>query len=199
MFEGIFNGVLEGVMLAGELSTDRMRTIPNDEDLIPRKIGESLIPIARVSTYFHKATGNVSAKAVRVEIGYGAIAFQLRQTVYDESNPKDKMTLTQVHALYRMSLGNYVVMNWGLGTFELSGNEKHKTLSITFPIHVQVNSNWGWEVKPNYANFNGSTVWDVEAGLLFTKKHFSVDLGYRRLSSPEQIIHGPYVGASLFY
>jgi len=199
----IILGVLEGVWsiskLAGAMSMERMKPFPNDEKVIYRDFGESLLPIVRVDAYLHQASGNVSAKAIRVELGYGVFAFQFRRTVYEESNPKDKMTLTQLHGLYRMSFGNHVVMNWGLGTFELSGNETHKTLSMTFPVHVKVNSNWGWEVKPNYANFNGSTVWDVEGGILFTKKHLALNLGYRRLSSPEQIIHGPYVGASFFY
>jgi len=199
LLSGIFEGIWEVSKLAGAMSMERMKPFPIDKKVSPRDLGDSLLPIARIDAYLHEATGNVSAKAIRAELGYGALAFQLRQTKYKESNPTDELTLTQLHVLYRMSFGNHVVMNLGLGTFELSGNEKHKTLSMTFPVHVKVNSNWGWEIKPNYADFNGSTVWDVEGGLLFTKNHLALNLGYRRLSSPEQIIHGPYVGASFFY
>jgi len=199
IFEGTFRFVLYVAAEGGRLSTDRMQPYPRREGVIPRNKGDILLPLFRFDTHIQSASKGVIGKDLRAEFGNGPFAFQIRRSLYQESNPSDEMTLTQWHALYRMSLGNSINLNLGLGHSQLKGNAENSAVSFTFPLYVQASKRFSWEIKPSLSNFNGSGVWDFDMAGLLTEKNYSLMLGIRRLSSLAQSISGPYLGFSFHY
>ncbi|MDQ7015800.1 MAG: hypothetical protein Q9N68_05415 [Gammaproteobacteria bacterium] len=164
-------------------------------ELAPRFTGEALIPFLRLDISHQASTARVGSDDYRLEAGYGALALVYGQSHYQERQPTDALKLTRIYALYRMSFGEYVEVDWGMGSLTLEGNQTHDYFYVTSPILIHPSRIFGFEFRPSWAE--NLTEYDVS--LLLKAKHLGAKLGYRTLSSNGEKLEGPYIGLMLNY
>jgi hypothetical protein len=194
-FYAVFDFALVG---GGETSWQRVKWTQEEDfvSLKPRQPGEALIPFFRFDSEYQNATGDVYAYDFRVEGGYGPIGLQVRDTHYEEKDPPDKLDYLQIYGLYRMSLGNYVEIDFGLGASTLKGEEHNSGGSFTMPILVHPNRFIGIELRPAWTYINGRYLDDWDLGMDFDYRYAALRIGYRWVHSEHEGLDGPYVGIS---
>jgi len=193
------------IIFCGALSWQRVKpdqlpdlSLFNDdiENIKHRKTGEFLIPFVRLDTSYQNVESDVDAFDYRVELGYGPFGIQTRQPRYREEDTSDELDIYQTHALYRMSIGNNVEIDLGLGQFAIEGNKKNSGPSFTMPIIFHYNEYMGIEFRPVWANINENNIKDYDLALLCGWRYISVRVGYRWLESENQSLNGPFIGLS---
>lgn len=199
IFELTFKLAWYTSLYGGQMSAERVSANPQFDHVAKRKIGEPLIPQYRFDMHYQLANTDVSAADFRFEYGEGPFGVQLRSTVLEEGDNVDHLPLNQFQALYRMSFGSHVGINMGIGIAQLAGNSRDSSLSMTFPIYYHPNNHFGLELKPGFHFFDGAEVLDLDYSAVFTRKLFSISLGYRELVKAGVDISGPYAGVSFHY
>jgi hypothetical protein len=166
---------------------------PSDSEIVPRELGEPLIPFARVDLAYQNVASDVDAADVRAEGGFGPVGIQGRFTRYWEQTPETILDLGAVFGAYRMSFGAHVEADLGLGVLTMNGEDTTARFSVALPVLVHPGKHWGVEFRPAWA----SGVSDYDFALLLSCPYTSVKLGYRWLASQHESLDGPYVGVSL--
>ena len=194
-FDALFDTVIVG---GGEMSWHRVKGTPYQyaEFLKPRQSGEALIPFFRTDGEYQNVIGDISAYSLRAEGGYGSWGIQARNTRYKEKNPADKLDYFQIYGLYRMSFGNHVEMDLGLGSSTLKGKGRNSGISFTMPVLIHPNKLIGFELRPSWTDINGSGVSDWDFGMDLNYRYTAVRIGYRWVHSRHEELSGPYVGIS---
>jgi hypothetical protein len=195
VFDFMFDTVIVG---GGEISWQRLKGTQHEDlgFIKPRQPGEALIPFFRFDSEYQNATGDVYAYDFRVEGGYGPFGIQVRDTHYEEKDPPDKLDYLQIYGLYRMSLGNYVEIDFGLGASTLKGEEHNSGGSFTMPILVHPARFIGIELRPAWTYINGRYLDDWDLGMDFDYRYAALRIGYRWVHSEHEGLNGPYVGIS---
>lgn len=182
-----------------ESSTNESGTAANLEDaafkIAPRKPGKPLLPFARIDYAYQRISSDVSARDYRGEFGYGPLALHINQTHFIESNPDDTLDLRRTYLLYRMSLGEMVEIDAGLGVSALIGSGRSNQSVWTFPVLVQATDTIGVEFRPAWED----SLSDYDLGLVFSYRYVSLKTGYRWFVSPDKTLSGLYAGISLHY
>lgn len=199
VFEAVLEVAFEVVLFGGDASQQRSTGNLSDEWLDARVVGSPMLPLFRIDLHQQWAGSSVTANDLRIESGYGMWAAQARVTKYREQKPSDSLDLSQLSVLYRMSFGNKVGINIGLGKAYLSGNSEHSGFVWSFPFYWHPSKHYGIEWKQSYINFNGNMLSDMDWSLLYNFQHASIALGYRSLESESADLSGPYLGFSLRY
>jgi len=195
MFEGLWYLALYG----GQLSYERELDQSEEQWIAKREIGELLIPHYRFDAFYQKANDDITAQDFRFEFGEKMFGVQLRYTVLTEENPSDELRFTQLHGLYRMSFGNHLGINFGIGLAKLQGNNNDTSLSLAFPVYYHPSKQFGIELKSSIALFENAGILDVDYSFLLSRDKLSMALGYRQLTRAGVDIRGPYVGFSFHY
>ena len=164
--------------------------------VIPRALGEGMIPFARIDVSYNRITSQIHATSERAEIGYGPFGFEARRAHYSESEPDASLDVMQYHFLYRMSLGDNVELDLGMGRYELSGVSSSSGGSSTVHILVYPTERFGMEYRPSWANINGNGIRDHELAISYGDKFWSARAGYHWLESPGSSLNGPFAGFS---
>ncbi len=164
----------------------------------PRLPGEALIPFARLDIVRQDAEGDVTATDWRGEIGYAYGAVQVRRTDYLEKgvSGRERLTLTQAHALLRMSFSNHLETDLGLGAATLSGRERHSGFCITAPVLFHPAPYLGVEFRPSWFDLSGNWSSDYDLALLLGWRYVSLKAGYRWTRSDHESLDGPQAGVS---
>ena len=186
-------------LYGGQTSSERIALNPQMDGIQKRKHGEPLIPQYRFDSHYQQANSDITSKDFRFEYGQGPFGVQLRNTLMHESDENDDLRLSQIHALYRMSFGNHVGINMGIGVSQLVGNNRSTTLSFAFPIYFHPNKHFGFEIKTGMHFFDNAGILDLDYAALFRHKYFSLSMGYRELIKSGVDIAGPYAGIALHY
>lgn len=186
---------------AGAYSAQRLAPRPAGADLdsragTPRGLGEATIAFARVDLSGARMGRGIHATAARAEVGYGPWGLELVQRRYTETQPHALLELQHYRGLYRMSLGDTVEVDLGLGRLHMAGLERHRGASWTLPILVHPSVRWGVELRPSWASLNGTIVGDHELALSLGERFWSVRAGYHWLRSPAERLQGPFLGLS---
>ena len=168
-----------------------------EDERIVRKHGEALVPFLRLDTMYQEVETDVTARDYLIIVGYGAVGFQVRSTVYEEKEPPDKLRLAEYHALYRMSLGNHVEIDLGAGAMVLKGIQENSGFSVTVPVLIHPSDHYGFEFRPVWSSINENDIQDFDVAVLFGWRYVSVKAGYRWVRSPHQSLDGPEMGVSL--
>lgn len=194
-FDALFDTVIVG---GGEMSNYRVKGTPNQyaEFLKPRQPGEALIPFFKVDGEYQNVIGDIAAYSLRAEGGYGAWGIQVRNTHYREKNPADKLDYFQAYGLYRMSFGNHIEIDLGLGSSTLKGRERNSGVSFTIPILVHPNKHIGFELRPSWSDTHGGGVNDWDLAMDLDYGHTAARIGYRWVYSRHEELKGPYIGVS---
>ncbi len=167
----------------------------NNHKVPPRLIGEPLIPFARLDLNYLYNSSNLKAYDYRIEVGYAAVAMGYNQTRYIERKPSDSLTLSRIYGLYRMSIGPYLELDWGMGSLKVDGNQTRSYLYLTTPILIHASPKVGFEFRPSWAD----NLYDYDISILFKSTYTALKIGYRKLSSNVESLEGPYVGLSAHY
>lgn len=168
-----------------------------DSDVTPRELGDRVIPFVRFDAYYNRVDSDIYAHSERVEVGYGPFAFQARALQYRESDPSASLDIKQHHWLYRMSLGDSVELDLGLGGYEISGVSTNSGGSSTVHLLIYPNEYLGIELRPSWATVNGNEISDHELGITYGERYWSVFAGYHWLETSGSSLNGPFVGFSL--
>ncbi len=174
-------------------------SITSDEDfpfkLAPRKIGEPLIPFARVDISKQYISSNIRAHDTRFELGFGPLAVHHNYTRFTESPENDKLELSRTYGLYRMSFGSYVEVDIGMGRLILEGNRRSSQFFTTLPILIHPSKTFGLEFKPAWTD----NIRDYDLSLLASYRYLSLKFGYRWLKAGNTSLNGPYTGMSAHF
>lgn len=189
-------GMAALLLLAGGMwSNERINpqtTNEEDEDFLqPRKNGEALIPYLSLNAAHRNVDKDFIAHDYNAEIGYGAFSILYSKSYYRDDNSSGSLDIEQYYILYRASLGAYLEIDLGYG--ETVIDDELFEESITIPIRIHPNENWGIEFRPAWA---GTTI-DYDTALMFGMNHISLKVGYRSVRSDNVTLDGPYVGLSM--
>ncbi len=183
----------------GKMSVERTQGADALSSMVPRTIGEPLLPFVRFDTHYQNANGDISGIDLKMELGYSLLGIHLRHTKFREPSPSDELDLSYFHALYRMSLGNHVGFNVGYGRAILKGNYKTSGSSITFPLLFHWSKRLGIEGSYTASNINDNWLTDTEISLLVTETFGSLSLGYRSIRGSSNKIQGPFIGGAVHW
>ncbi|MBN4053174.1 hypothetical protein JYT92_00320 [bacterium AH-315-L15] len=166
-----------------------------------------MIPYVRSDLAFQNAGSDVTATDLGVELGKGPFGLHSRLTYYEEDQPNDVLRYFQIHGLIRMSFGNYVELDLGIGPVFFSGRETHSGLSVTTPLRIypwklkgiNFEKYIGFEFRPSWGMIGDVVVDDYDIAMLFGLTYSGFRLGYRAVNSVQESLSGPYLGLSFFY
>lgn len=197
---GVIKVAYYAITAPGIYSWDRVQASSNSleaPDATPREMGERVIPFVRFGAYYSRVDSDIHAHSERVELGYGPFAFQARGVHYTESDPPASLDIKQHHWLYRMSLGDSVELDLGLGGYEISGASTNSGGSSTIHLLIYPNEHLGIELRPSWATLNGNEISDHELDITYSEKYWSVLAGYHWLETSDSSLNAPFVGFSL--
>ncbi len=164
-------------------------------DVNRKESGEPQLAFMRIDGGYQAVEGDVNAYDYQIELGYGPVGVQYNKTHYYESDTDDKMQLSRLYGLYRMSLFTEFELDLGLGRLTVDGSENNSYWYVTTPVKIHVDSGWGVEFRPGLSD--NITEWDL--ALLKSWQYFSLKAGYRWLSAGDASLDGPYLGFALHY
>jgi hypothetical protein len=169
-------------------------TTDSDIAVMPREVGEALIPFLRTDVAYERVESNLHAWDYRVEAGYGPLGVEFGQTRFTEEAPQDTMDFYRIHGLYRMSFGSFFEVDAGLGALTIAGNNRETQFSCALPVRVNL-MNWaGLEFRPAWTK----GVDDYDASLLLGWRYVSLKAGYRWVSAARGAhLDGPHAGLAV--
>jgi hypothetical protein len=167
------------------------------QGVTPRRTGDGLLVYARLDTSHQRVDSDISGVDTRVEIGYGAFGFEIRQTRYRDSKINTHLQVDQYHGLYRMSFGNTLEIGLGFGETTLDGASRNSGHTWATPVLYQPLPWLGIEYRPSRMTINNNEITDNEFAVDLGGRYWAVRSGYRWLKSPNEKITGPFIGLSL--
>jgi hypothetical protein len=194
----IMTNIAMGIVEGGVYSWERV-TAPKGGKVVRRKPSEPLIPFFRLDTSYQVCRGDIEAPSARVQAGFGPAAIEYELIHFKEDRTGDRMDLSRVCGLYRMSFEKTVEIDMGVGGLTLEGDSRRTAMVFTLPILIYPKERWGVEFRPAWADFEGSTLEDYDLGVFLNWKAGSLKAGYRWLISNHEDLSGPYIGMAFRY
>ncbi|MBI9103122.1 MAG: hypothetical protein JEY99_11965 [Spirochaetales bacterium] len=189
------------VAYGGSYSNDRVDP-PNYSDyyIRPRRTGEPLIPIFRSDTSFGIIDPELYAADQRFEVGYGAIGFTGRYTLFFETDRISNLHLWETYIHYRMSLGNALEVSPGFGAFGMEGKAEYKGFSLSLPVKMYVPDAFALEAITAF-NFYPTEVvgTDFDISLMLDLGRIYPKAGYRIYGTGTSFLETFYLGCSFIY
>lgn len=164
-----------------------------------RAWGEPLLPFAKFDINYQNIKPDITSFNSAIELGYGFYGVDLRKSMLIEKNPIDDLTIDQAYFLLRFSRSPRMEVDLGFGQLRLRGSRDHSGFSFTMPVKIQPQPYWGLQFLPAWSRVNGNSMSDYTLLIPFTKKQFSVQMGYRWINSPNYSLHGPYLGSAIHF
>lgn len=192
-FDLFGSGLIAGGADAWRRTAAKVTANPSPE-VIPREWGEITVPVARFEGGLQSCHGDVTARDVQGEIGFGPFALQGRKTFFEEKTPAATLDLFQWHFLYRMTGTRHFEMDYGFGGGSLKGTNRTSGFSFTLPIRIQTTRWLGFEFRPSWTSFGENSVGDYDLRVSFSKSIFALDIGYRWIRAGSEHLQGPRFG-----
>lgn len=193
----VFKAYWDALVFGTGNSFKRMNSDLQHDYLQPRRIGEAILPLIRYDSYYSHLNANQSSYDQRLEIGWGAFAYEYRDSKYRQIVPLESLNLVQNNFLIRLTVTDGIGANIGWGDSTLIGTGiNYGRNSI---IHAFIHGHrWGLEYRIVNTYFDsGATMEDVDWMLMRHMGQASMTVGYRRLAAPTQTLSGFYIGFSL--
>lgn len=159
-----------------------------------RRAGEATIPFARADLGYQLVESDVGAWDLRGEVGFGPFAVQVRETHYDEDQPRDELDLVQAHALLRMTVTERMEIDFGLGAHVLDRGDTASGVSGTVPVLIHPWNFLGFEFRPAWAGAGGDVIEDYDLSVLAGWRFVSARVGYRWTQAGGSSLNGPIFG-----
>ncbi|UCH83886.1 MAG: hypothetical protein JSW50_15840 [Candidatus Latescibacterota bacterium] len=193
--------VLEVMALGGEWSWVRISRVndPSFPDILKRLPGETVLPFINFEIGYQDVEPNVEAVDARVELGYGPLAIQFRETHYEERNPFDRLDIIQWHVLYRMWYPRFFEIDIGLGSTIIHGDNTDSGFSLTLPIRVQPLWWACMQFRPSVSSINGNPINQLDVGISIGPRHMNIRAGYRWVTSGRVSLNGPFFGVAFCF
>lgn len=168
--------------------------------------GEATVPYVRADYNWQHVDSATDANDVRVELGYKALAFHGRSTMYTTDSLGQSLDINQFYGVLRYggSRPDFVPGTFeagiGLGVSQIKfedniGEIKESGGALTFPLKYYPLDWCGIEFRPAWYKWaNGERVGDYDLSASVGHRYFQLRGGYRWLTSLD--INGPYVGVS---
>lgn len=192
--EGLFELTAQG----GANSNLRIQENHTDE-VIPRKLGESLIPFFRMNLNIQGIEDRSYGLDGKLELGRGSLALEFRDTRYRDNTENEQLRLRQLQVLYRMSFGNRVGVNLGLGSAKLDGAEHSKGTMVSIPLFLHNRRHITWEIRQTWMFADEFSVDELDLSAIYAIRRTAIRLGYRRLDSLNSSLEGPYLGVDYLF
>ena len=163
-----------------------------------RAPGEPLIPILRADVDWQHIEDNLSAWNFGGELGYGPLALRATRQQFTEEladGNEDRLDLTMLLGLYRMSFAACVEIDLGGGMSWLDGDQESSAGAIAAGITIHPFEHYGFEFRPVWAD----RIAVYDAGLVAGVDFIAAKAGWRWTESPDESLNGPYAGLSLRY
>jgi len=203
LFEGIFTALVDGtadiIAQGGNNSQQRVNENTDHTELSLRKHGEILIPYYRLNLNFQRIDDDISAIDLKMELGKGPVAFELRTTQFSDDSDDSNLNYSQIQYLHRMSFGNSTGINLGIGYGRLKGDSIFDGLVLSLPMLFKVSENFGLEFRPLYFNADDVDITELDASVLYTHRKLAFRAGYRSIQSDNVDISGPYLGMDFIF
>lgn len=161
--------------------------------LVPRQIGDPLIPFIRLDLGYRDVESDVEACEWLIQLGYGPFGFQFLQTYFWEDDPEDTLKINQIHGLGRLSISEYIELDLGLGASIMAD---HIGLSVTSPLLIYPWEMVGFEFRPVWSSINETPLNDYDLSLALRWYSISLLTGYRWTMSPHDSLNGPKISLS---
>ncbi|MBI5885563.1 MAG: hypothetical protein HZB85_03155 [Deltaproteobacteria bacterium] len=206
IFDLLFDDVIGDLFIrtlveGGKLSMERVSQpkTHNAASLGLRHIGDSDLPYFRSDINYQLVNSNVWGLDGRIEVGYGAVGLQFRQTHYEEKKPHDSLDIVNIHGLYRISFSKKFELDMGIGRISMSGKDENSGASVTSPMNFYPHENICIRFAPTWNWINGNQVSDYDGSIAYINEFYSIRAGYRRMKAGEEVLDGPYFGMSYHY
>lgn len=164
-----------------------------------RQTGEPTLPFIHLEQKNIRVNSDISALDYDFELGYGPYAFKYRHTSFEEKNPRDEMDLIQYLLFIRLSPASTWEYGIGLGSLRLQGNEDNSGFMIYLPLKIYPYKSFGFQFKPTLSWINDNVIGDYDLSLAFSKRYYSIKLGYRFLRVRNEDLDGAYIGLTFDY
>jgi hypothetical protein len=164
-------------------------------DVFPREYGEALIPILRLDSSFSTIDKNINSYSLRTEVGFGPFGVGRYNTYFYDKSTKTNLNLKRTYGLYRMSIGDVIEIDFGIGQAAVEGEEENIYNYITLPILFHPTKEYGLEYRISSAQ----NIVEEDIALMKKFQYGSIKLGYRILEAGDKKLDGFYLGFSLHY
>jgi len=184
------------VSAGGTNSNERIDSHTADSNR--RRLGEPLIPYFRLNLNLQNITENIYGFDGKLELGRGALAGEYRQTSYRDDKQKEQLKLKQFQFFYRMSFGNQVGVNFGLGSASLNGVNQSQGGMLSMPIIYHPQRHLAFEFRPTWL-FGEISIDELDLSTLIAYKRMAFRIGYRQLNSANESLQGAYAGIDYIF
>lgn len=203
LFADIFDGIIEGtavVIAEGtDISNQRIGENPADSGISHRKAGEILTPFYRFNINTQHVNDDINALDLKMEFGHGPLGFELRSTKYQDDLTNDELKYNQFQYFHRMSFGNKIGVNFGIGYAKMKIIESYDGLVLSLPVIFQNGRHLGFEVRPSVFDADGVSVTELDYSVLYTYRKMAFRVGHRSLESENIDIDGVYIGLDFIF
>ena len=203
LFEGIVNSIFEVATIAIEdgskTSAERIKKHPEKKGISPRKEGEIIIPFYRLNINYQYVDDKIDALDLKMEVGKGANGLELRITTYNDNQNSEELKYSQFQYFHRMSFGNNIGINLGLGYGRMDITDTFDGLLLSLPILYQSGRHLGIEVRPTYFNADGVDISELDFSVMYTYRKMAFRLGHRNIQSTNIDINGIYFGLDFIF
>ena len=168
-------------------------------DLHKRQAGEPLLPFFRLNLNLQNITQNIYGFDGKLELGWGAWGVEYRQTSYRDSEQNEQLKLKQIQALYRMSFGDDVGVNFGVGSANLNGVNHSQGAMLSMPILYRPLRYLAFELRPTWLFGDELAIDELDVSTLISYQRMAFRIGYRQLKSTGDSLQGPYAGIDYIF
>ncbi len=199
MVDAIISSTAEVISEGGITSNQRISQKSSDSDINKRQPGEILIPFYRFNINKQHVSDQINAVDFKIEIGKGAIGLEFRSTKYNDDITLEELEYNQIQYFHRMSFGNKIGLNLGIGYGQMDGVYSFDGLILSAPILFHNSRHLGFEIRPSVFNTDGVSVSDLDLSVLYTYRKLAFRIGHRSLESPNVDIDGYYIGFDFIF
>lgn len=187
------------LVIGGQNSQERIDEKGESGSSRARKPGELLLPFFKLNVNTQHVSESIDGLDVKLEVGRGLLAAEVRATRYQEKAVNEKLDYQQLQAFYRMLFGNTLGVNIGIGWGRLRGDDTYSGWLFTLPIIWHDRKHWAIELRPGWFDADGVSLTEFDGSVLYAYQRLAFRVGYRTLESPNNSIDGPYLGLDYIF
>ncbi|MGL6259544.1 hypothetical protein [Vibrio sp. WXL210] len=166
-----------------------------DKNTNPRLTGDPLIPYLRLDGTYHQYSSKIHSNDLKLELGYGAIAMNYHHSRFDQTQPSYNLEFERIFATYRMSFGDSVEADLGLGRLNTKGERTRSYDYFTTPLLVHASPWAGFEFRPAWA----ANMAEYDLAVMLKTRYAALKGGYKWLNTDDEKLKGPYAGVTFYF
>jgi hypothetical protein len=197
--EDIITGTSRAIVEGAITSNQRISGGNVDNGLDERLPGDLLIPFYKLNMNIQHVSSRIDAFDIKMEVGMGQAGVEGRATKYWDDAANEELEFYQIQYLHRMSFGDKVAINLGIGSGRLSGIDTYRGMVFSMPIIFHNSKSIGLEIRPSFFDADGQTISEWDTSILYTHRKMAFRFGHRSLKSTNVTIDGFYIGFDVIY